>query len=175
MSVNILIKITIIKMYSIKVFERKIISNLSQLKPISIIDGENFKFLPYSTRCDFLKYYSGISTLFFVSKSDYFENYIKNNNNIYYFKLSSLDNNLKKTKKYCYDDSFCIYMANLLNMNNKNFKLFTNDKFDDYNNIIKNQEHSVIDFYENKYIFDPKKKLRDINLNFIKNNKQRFY
>jgi hypothetical protein len=137
-------------MYSIKTFEKKIVSNLSKFKPVSIIDGENFKFLPYNTKCEFLKYYSGISTIFFVSKSDNSQNYLKNINNIYYFKLSLLDNNLKTNKKYCFDDSFCIYIANLLNTNNKNFKLFTNDKFDDYNDIIKKQEHSIIDFFENK-------------------------
>jgi hypothetical protein len=162
-------------MYSIKVFEKRIVSNLTKLKPISIIDGENFKFLPYNTKSEFLKYYSGISTLFFVSKSDNFRDYFKNNNNIYYFKLSLLDNNLKKNKKYCFDDSFCIYIANLLNMNNKNFKLFTNDKFDDYDNIIKKQDPSVIDFFENKYIFDSKNNLKNININLIRNNKQNFY
>lgn len=159
-------------MYSIDIFERNLIKNINKLKQISIIDGENFRFVPYSVKRDFIQNYSKISTIFFVSKSYLPQNYLKTNN--YIFKMSLLDIESKKNKKYCFDDSFCIYIANLLQKNNINYKLFTNDKFNDYTDI-KNQDNSIINFNQNKYIFDPKKKLNDIKIDLIKNHKENFY
>ncbi len=161
-------------MHSINIFERTLLSNLNKLRQISIVDGENFRFLPYSVKSDFLQYYSQQSTLFFVSKSPKPQEYLKNIKNVYFFKLSLYDDNLKKNKKYCFDDSFCIYIANLLNENKKDFKLFTNDKFNDFG-YIKKQDNSILDFFQSKYIFDPKNKLRNIDIDLIKDNKVNFY
>ena len=154
-------------------FERKVVTNLHKFKNISIIDGENFKFLPYTTKFEFLDYYSRYSTLFFVSKSNNHNFYLKNTNNIYYFKVSPI-NNFDKTKKYCSDDSFCIYMANLLYNNKKDFVLFSNDKYRDYK-IIKNQQVSLLDFIHNKYNFNPEPSLKNINVNDILIYKQNFF
>ena len=156
-------------------FERKLISNFHKIKQISIIDGENFKFLPYTTKCDFLDHYSRISTLFFVSKSNNNNecfNSVNNINNIYFLKILPVKNLLKK--KYCSDDSFCIYMANFLLLNNKNFVLFSNDKYRDIKSI-KNQEISTLEFKNDKYIFNPKSSLKNLDYNLIKDYKQNFY
>lgn len=162
----------------LRILDKKILHSLQIIKPkkISIIDGENFRFIPFKKKIEFLQYYSNESTLFVVEKSNTFYNFLNNNgfNQFYLFKIKKADDNIDKNKKYCFDDSFCIYLSNLLLLNNHKFDLFSNDNYNDFH-IIKKQNEAIVETMKCNFIFNSIKELKSIKIDTITIHKKPFY
>ena len=115
----------------------------------TIIDGENFRFVPKTKKIDFLYRAVDNGYVAIVGKSHNYTEYYKQYpfyKHLNYFLING--NNIK-----CQDDTFCIYFANLLENNESDYMLYSNDKFIDWENITTQKSCFVKNTYN--YPFNP--------------------
>jgi hypothetical protein len=150
-------------MQSFNMIIKNMNKNLLMNRFVTIIDGENFRYLPFIKRVDFLGNHSDTNYVIFVSKSPHilkpytpFPFYNKINHYLV------MDFNTKSV-----DDSFCVALSNELLKNEISIKIFSNDNFNDRENII-TQKKCVIRNNYDKYNFDPIKELNSVNFDKIK-------
>ena len=109
----------------------KLIKITKNYRFTTIIDGENFRFIPKTKKIDFLYRAVDNGYVGIVGKSINYMEYYEHfpfYNHLNYFLING--NNIK-----CQDDTFCIYFANLLENNESDYMLYSNDKFRDWKNI----------------------------------------
>jgi hypothetical protein len=145
-------------------------SSFLSLYKYTIIDGENFNFIPNVKKIDFLWEHGENDKIIFINKNPDSLNKYKN----YYFYKNIYNYTLTNFSTKSVDDSFCIYAANKLLKMNIPFKLYSNDKYTDVFNII-NQEKCFVEndgFYS---VFNSKREINVKSFELIKPYKKLFY
>ena len=128
----------------------------------TLIDGENFKFLPLKNRMDFIFDKCENSTILMIGKNKKIMNCYTELP--FYNKINFI--HVSKITSDCPDDALCIYLANEMLKRGLHFSLHTNDKYRDIDNII-NQNKCLVHCDEWAY-FDPKTSLNKIDFENIK-------
>lgn len=129
----------------------------------TLIDGENFKFLPMKTRMDFIGQKSESSTILMVGKNTKIMNCY--NQTPFYNKINFI--HISKITSQSPDDAFCIFLANQLLARGIHFSLHTNDHYRDIQNII-NQNKCLINYDNSWSYFDPRTSLEKSSFDNIK-------
>lgn len=129
----------------------------------TLIDGENFKFLPADTRIDFIGNKYEHSHIIMVGKNPKILNCYREYpfyNSINFFLVSKITSKSP-------DDAFCIFFGNKLIERGLDFSFYSNDKFRDVDNII-NQNKCIIINQDKWLSFDPKTNLNKNSFDNIK-------
>jgi hypothetical protein len=145
-------------------------SSFLTLYKYTIVDGDNFNFLPNVKKIDFLWEHGENGNILFINKNpdslDKYKNY-SFYKNIYNYTLTNYS-----TKSV--DDSFCIYTTHKLIQMNIPVMLYSNDKYSDVDNII-NQKPCFVKNDEVYSIFNSKKEINLKTFESIKPYKKLFY
>jgi hypothetical protein len=145
-------------------------SSFLTLYKYTIVDGDNFNFLPNVKKIDFLWEHGENGNILFINKNVDMLNKYKNYpfyKNIYNYTLTHYS-----TKSV--DDSFCIYTTHKLIQMNIPVMLYSNDKYSDVDNII-NQKPCFVKFDDVYSIFNSKKEINVNTFESIKPYKKLFY
>jgi hypothetical protein len=145
-------------------------SSFLTLYKYTIVDGDNFNFLPNVKKIDFLWEHGENGNILFINKNadslDKYKNY-SFYKNIYNYTLTNYS-----TKSV--DDSFCIYTTHKLIQMNIPVMLYSNDKYSDVDNII-NQKPCFVKNDQVYSIFNSKKEINLKTFESIKPYKKLFY
>jgi len=140
---------------------RRIINTTKNLnRPFAVIDGENFKYLPIIKRIDILGEKSEDHNIIMISKSSSILKQYENFSFCHNIQLCNvMSNHLIKNST---DDALCIALTNKLFNLNYNVKLYSNDKYRDFNNI-RLEKDSLVNYLNQLYYFSPYEELKDIS------------
>ena len=144
-----------------KILVKRITNNIQTSKKlIAVIDGENFKYLPLSKRIDILGEKSENHNIIMVSKTQSILKQYETFSFCHNIQLCNIITN--HTIKNSIDDAFCIALSHKLFISNYNVKLYSNDKYRDFNNI-RLQKDSWINYLNQLYYFSPYEELTNIS------------